>query len=70
MVKLLIRVVVAAFVAVSIVGVIGAVLARRRIVPSTDPDADEIVLAAIFGPLENDRRQRRLRWFRHHVGGG
>jgi hypothetical protein len=51
-VKSLIRLVVAAFVGVSIVGVIGARLARRRIVPSTDPDADEIVLAAIFGPLE------------------
>ena len=51
MLRRLLRLLRLAFVGVTLAGIIGALLAKRRIVPSTDPDADEVVLAAIFGPL-------------------
>jgi hypothetical protein len=35
----------------SIAGTIAAILAKQRIVPTTDPEADDIELAGIFGPL-------------------
>jgi hypothetical protein len=34
-----------------VVGIVGAILARRRVVPAADPDADEIDLLAVFAPL-------------------
>ena len=44
-----------------IAGVIGAVRAKRRIVLLADPDADEVVLAAIFGPLQYRSSARSFR---------
>jgi hypothetical protein len=35
----------------SIAGTIAAILAKQRIVPTTDPQADDVELAGIFGPL-------------------
>ena len=35
----------------SILGAIGAIVAKRQVVPLEDEDADEVRLAAIFGPM-------------------
>jgi hypothetical protein len=35
----------------TIVGMIGAVIAKRQVVPLEDEEADEVRLAAIFGPM-------------------
>lgn len=42
-------------------GALGAVAARRRIVPVTEPDADEIRLAAIFAPIHFQGRATNFR---------
>jgi hypothetical protein len=41
----------AALMVASVAGTIAAFLAKRRIVPTTDPAADEVALVGIFGPL-------------------
>lgn len=61
MLKSLVRLFATALVGAWVVGVIGAVLAKRRIVPSADPGADEVVLAAIFGPLKYRSAARNFR---------
>jgi hypothetical protein len=61
MLKSLLRLIATALVGAWVVGVIGAVLAKRRIVPSADPYADEVVLAAIFGPLQFRTAARSFR---------
>ncbi|MGZ6260312.1 MAG: hypothetical protein ACXWPO_09250 [Candidatus Limnocylindrales bacterium] len=42
---------VAAFVATMVGSAVAAAAAKRRIVPTTDPAANEVTLASIFGPL-------------------
>jgi hypothetical protein len=70
--KRLLRLVVLGWIAAWMAGVIGAIAVKRRTVVHDDPDADEVVLAAIFGPLEFASTSRRFRggtvetWF----GGG
>lgn len=51
MVRRLIRLVVVGWVVGMIAGAIAALSAKRRLVPTTDESADEIVAVAIFAPL-------------------
>jgi hypothetical protein len=44
-----------------IVGVIGALAARRRVVPAPDPEADEVELRAIFQPFHFESRATAFR---------
>jgi hypothetical protein len=70
--KGLFRLVMLGWIAAWFGGVIGAIAVKRRTVVRDDPDADEVVLVAIFGPLEFASTARRFRggtvetWF----GGG
>ena len=61
MLKSLVGLVAIALVGTWVVGVIGAVLAKRRIVSSADPDADEVVLVAIFESLQYRSAARSFR---------
>jgi hypothetical protein len=61
MLKSLVRLVVVALVGSWLLGLIGALMAKRRIVPSSEPDADEVVLAAIFAPLQYRSTARSFR---------
>jgi len=51
MLRRLIRLVVVGWIVSMIVGSIAALSVKRRLVPTTDESADEIVAVAIFGPL-------------------
>jgi hypothetical protein len=70
--KGLLRLVMLGWIAAWIGGVIGAIAVKRRTVVQDDPEADEVVLVAIFGPLEFASSARHFRggtvetWF----GGG
>jgi hypothetical protein len=48
----LLALVLGAFVATMVGAAIAARIAKERIVPVDDPDADEVTLAAIFGPID------------------
>jgi hypothetical protein len=48
----IIRLIVIGWIASMIVGVVAALQARRRVGPTTDESADDIVATAIFGPLD------------------
>jgi hypothetical protein len=61
MLRSLLRLIATALVGAWMAGVIGAVLAKRRIVPSAAPDADEVVLEAIFGPIQFRSAARSFR---------
>ena len=61
MLKSLVGLAVTALVGAWVVGVIGAILAKRRIVPSADPDADAVVLVAIFESLQYRSAARSFR---------
>lgn len=72
LVKGLLRLVLLGWIVAWVGGVIGAIAVKRRTVVLDDPAADEVVLAAIFGPLDFASTARRFRggtvetWF----GGG
>jgi hypothetical protein len=72
MVGRIIRRVVVAFVAITSISALAAVVARRSILSAGGPDSDEIELAAIFDSVELDSRATSFRggsllcWF----GGG
>ena len=57
----IIRLVFASWVVGMIVGAVAALQAKRRVGPSTDEAADEIVASAIFGPLDYHSTARALR---------
>jgi hypothetical protein len=57
----IIRLVFISWVASMIVGAIAAMRAKRRIGPTTDESADDIVAAAIFAPLDYHSTARALR---------
>jgi hypothetical protein len=52
MLKTLVRLIVFGLIGALASSAVGAIEAKRRIVPSADPDAEEIALAAVFGSLE------------------
>jgi hypothetical protein len=70
--KGLVRLVMLSWIAAWVGGVIGAIAVKRRTVVRDDPGADEVVLVAVFGPLEFASTARHFRrgtvetWF----GGG
>jgi hypothetical protein len=72
MLRRIVGLIVAGFVTSMVVSAIAAMQVKQRIVPTTDPDADEIALAAIFGPLAFSGTSKQFRggtvdcWF----GGG
>ena len=51
MLRRMIRLVVVGWIVTMIAGTIAALSVKRRLVPTTDENADEIVAVAIFGPL-------------------
>ena len=57
----IIRLVFVSWVASMIVGAVAALQAKRRVGPTTDESADEIVASAIFGPLDYHSTARALR---------
>lgn len=61
MVKRIIRLAVIGWVVSMVVGAIAAMQAKRRIGPSTDESADELVASAVFGPLAYHSTAQRLR---------
>lgn len=70
--KGLLRLAMLGWIAAWIGGVIGAITVKRHTVVQDDPDADEVVLVGIFGPLQFESTARSFRggtietWF----GGG
>jgi hypothetical protein len=72
LVKGLLRLVLLGWIVAWVGGVIGAIAVKRRTVVQDDPAADDVVLVAIFGPLDFASTARRFRggtvetWF----GGG
>ena len=57
----IIRLVFASWVVGMIVGAVAALQAKRRVGPTTDESADEIVASAIFGPLDYHSTAQALR---------
>jgi hypothetical protein len=57
----LIRLALGAMIVASIGSVVAALDAKRRLVPHHDPEADEVALVAIFGPLAFRSRARAFR---------
>jgi hypothetical protein len=70
--KGLVRLAVVGWLVAWVAGVVGAIAVKRRTVVQDDPAADEVVLVAIFGPLDFASTARNFRggtvevWF----GGG
>jgi len=61
MLRRVIRLAVIGWVVSMVVGAIAAMQAKRRIGPSTDESADELLASAIFGPLAHHSTAQQLR---------
>jgi hypothetical protein len=61
MLRRVIRLAVVGWVVTMVVGAVAAMQAKRRIGPSTDESADELLASAIFGPLAYHSTAQQLR---------
>lgn len=61
MVRRIIRLAVIGWIVSMVVGAIAAMQAKRRIGPSTDESADELLASAVFGPLAYHSTAQQLR---------